>query len=64
MNYIPASDLFDIITPVIGKIITKKIADALRDLVNYINDRLESSMSLKMWKYKFLAFNPGFHLQK
>jgi len=62
MNYIPASDLFDIITPVIGKIITKKIADALRDLVNYINDRLESSMSLKMWKYKFLSFRSGLPL--
>ncbi len=62
MKYIPASDLFDIITPVIGKVITKKIADAFRDLVSYINDRLESSMSLKMWKYKFLALKSGLPL--
>jgi len=62
MNYIPASDLFDLITPIIGKIITKKIADAFRALVNYINDQLEASMSLKMWKYRFLSFKSGLPL--
>jgi len=55
MRYIPAAELFDLITPVIGKIITKKIAEALRALVNYINDRLESTMSMRMWKYRFIA---------
>lgn len=56
MKYIPAADLFDLITPIIGRIITKKIAEALRALVNYINDRLESTMSMRMWKYRFIAF--------
>ena len=62
MNYIPAADLFDIIAPVIGKIITKKIADAFRAFINYINDKLESSTSLKMWKYKLLSFKSGLPL--
>ncbi len=59
MNYIPSADLFDLITPIIGKIITRKIADALRALVNYINDRLESTMSMRMWKYRILSFRTG-----
>jgi len=62
MNYIPAADLFDLITPIIGKIISKKIADALRALVNYINDRLESSMSMRMWRYRFISFKTGIPL--
>ncbi len=62
MNYIPESDLFDMVTPIIGKIITKKIADAFRNLLNYINDRLESSLSLKMWKYRFLSIRSGLPL--
>ena len=62
MNYIPESDLFDVLTPLIGKIISKKIADAFRALVNYINDKLESSMSLKMWRYKFLSIRSGLPL--
>ena len=62
MNYIPAADLFDLITPIIGKIIAKKIADALRALVNYINDRLESAMSMRMWKYRILSFRSGLPL--
>jgi outer membrane protein OmpA-like peptidoglycan-associated protein len=59
MNYIPAADLFDLITPIIGKIIARKVADALRALVNYINDRLESTMSMRMWKYRFLSLRTG-----
>jgi hypothetical protein len=55
MKYVPSADLFDLITPIIGKIITKKIAETLRSLVNYINDRLESTMSMRMWKYRFIA---------
>ncbi len=64
MNYIPATDLFDSIAPLIGRVITQKIADALRALVNYINDRLESSMSMKMWRYRFLSFKTGLPLSE
>lgn len=64
MNYIPAEDLFDLITPLIGRIITKKIADAFRALVNYINDRLESGMSIKMWKYRLISLRTGLPLSE
>lgn len=62
MNYIPSAELFDLIVPLIGKIISKKIADAFRTLVDYINDRLESSFSLRMWRYRFLSFRTGLPL--
>ncbi|HNX23135.1 MAG TPA: hypothetical protein PKG60_03755 [Spirochaetota bacterium] len=64
MNYIPSSDLFDYIAPIIGKIITKKISDAFRSLVNYINDRFESAMSMRMWKYRFLSIITGLPLEE
>lgn len=64
MNYIPESDLFELITPMIGRIITKKIADAFRSLVNYINDRLESSLSMRMWKYRLLSIRSGLPLSE
>ncbi|HQO01105.1 MAG TPA: hypothetical protein PLI62_02465 [Spirochaetota bacterium] len=55
-NYVPSADLFDMIYPIIGKLVAKKIADALRSLVNYIDERLDDVLSMKMWKYRVMAF--------
>jgi len=56
MNYIPSDDLFDRISPLVGRLIAAKIAEAFRALVNYVNDRLESAMSGKMWRFRYIAF--------
>lgn len=55
-NYVPADDLFDLIYPIIGQLVAKKIADALRALVNYIDAKLNSSLSLSMWRYRWISF--------
>ncbi len=59
MKYVPSAELFDLIYPVVGKLVAKKVADAFRAMVNYINDRLESSFSLKMWGYRFRSWRTG-----
>lgn len=56
MNYIPSDDLFERISPLVGKLIAAKIAEAFRALVNYVNDRLESALSGKMWRFRYIAF--------
>lgn len=59
MNYIPSDDLFDRVSPLVGRLIAAKIAEAFRALVNYINDRLESTLSWKMWRFRYIAFRTG-----
>lgn len=59
MDYVPSEDLFDRISPLVGKLIGAKIAEAFRALVNYVNDRLESALSGKMWRFRYLAFRSG-----
>jgi outer membrane protein OmpA-like peptidoglycan-associated protein len=61
-KYVPSGDLFDLIYPVIGKVVAAKIAEAFSAMVNYINDRLESSFSLALWKYRFKSFRTGIPL--
>lgn len=61
-KYVPADDLFDLIYPVVGKLVAKKVADAFRAMVNYINDRLESSFSMKMWGYRIRSWKSGIPL--
>ncbi|HPF05547.1 MAG TPA: hypothetical protein PK293_05875, partial [Spirochaetota bacterium] len=56
MNYISSDDLFDRISPLVGKLIASKIAEAFRALVNYVNDRLESVLSSRMWRFRYIAF--------
>ena len=56
MNYISSDDLFDRISPLVGKLIASKIAEAFRALVNYVNDRLESELSSRMWRFRYIAF--------
>ncbi|MBN2042103.1 MAG: BON domain-containing protein [Spirochaetes bacterium] len=48
--------------PLIGRIIRKKLSEALKDLVNYINNRIESLTSLTLWKYRFQSFRSGIPL--
>jgi outer membrane protein OmpA-like peptidoglycan-associated protein len=55
-QYVPSAELFDMIYPIIGKLVAKKIADALRSLVNYIDERLDAVLSMKMWRYRIMAF--------
>lgn len=55
-NYVPEDDLFDLIFPIIGRLVSKKIADALRSLVNYIDEKLNSSLSISMWRYRYISF--------
>ncbi len=59
MDYIPSDDLYDRISPLVGRLISAKIAEAFRALVNYINDRLETILSAKMWRFKYIAFRSG-----
>ena len=59
MDYVPSDDLFDRISPIVGKLIGAKIAEAFRALVNYVNDRLESALSGKMWRFRYIAFRSG-----
>lgn len=59
MNYIPSDDLFDRISPLVGRLIAAKVSEAFRALVNYVNDRLESILSGKMWRFRYLAFRTG-----
>ena len=59
MDYVPSEDLFDKISPLVGKLIGAKIAEVFRILVNYINDRLESVLSGKMWRFRYIAFRSG-----
>jgi hypothetical protein len=61
-NYTPKDELFDLIYPVAGKIVTRKIAETFNALVNYINERLNSALSFNMWKYRFLSFKSGLPL--
>lgn len=56
MNYIPSDDLYERISPLVGRLIAAKIAEAFRALVNYVNDRLESTLSGKMWRFRYIAF--------
>ncbi len=55
-NYVPEDDLFDLIFPIIGRLVSKKIADALRSLVNYIDEKLNSSLSISMWRCRYISF--------
>ncbi len=55
-NYVPADDLFDLMYPIIGRLVARKIADAMRSLVNYIDRQLNTSLSLSMWRYRYIAF--------
>lgn len=55
-KYVPADDLFDIMYPMIGRLVAAKIAEALRLMVDYINERLESSLSWRMWLYRIESF--------
>lgn len=59
MDYIPSDDLYDRISPLVGRLISAKIAEAFRALVNYVNDRLETILSAKMWRFRFIAFRSG-----
>lgn len=61
-KYIPSSELFDLMYPVIGRLVMAKVAEAFRSLVSYINRRLESSFSVAMWKYRFTSFRTGIPL--
>ncbi len=55
-NYVPADDLFDLMYPIIGRLVARKIADALRSLVNYIDRMLNTSLSFSMWRCRYIAF--------
>lgn len=59
MDYVPSDDLYDRISPLVGKLIGAKIAETFRALVNYVNDRLESTLSGKMWRFRYIAFRSG-----
>ncbi len=56
------NDLFDLIYPLVGKIVQKKVAEAFRSLVNYINDRLDSTLSVKIWSYRIKSWKSGIPL--
>ncbi len=55
-KYVPIDDLFDIMYPLMGRLVAAKIAEALRVMVNYINDRLDSAFSWRMWTYRARSF--------
>jgi outer membrane protein OmpA-like peptidoglycan-associated protein len=61
-KYVPSGDLFDLIYPLVGRVVAAKIAEAFNAMVNYINDRLESSFSLAMWKCRLKSFKTGIPL--
>ena len=47
-NYIPKNDLFDLLYPLVGKVVLKKITEAFSELVNYINKKLETTFNFNM----------------
>jgi len=59
MDYVPSGDLFERISPLVGRLIAARISEAFRALVNYVNDRLESALSGKMWRFRYIAFRTG-----
>ncbi len=61
-KFVPSDELFDIMMPLIGRIIRKKLSEALKDLVNYINSRIESLTSFTLWKYRFQSYRTGIPL--
>ncbi len=61
-KYVPSDELFDIVMPLIGRIISIKMSETLNALVNYINNKLESATSLKIWKYRFQSYKTGLPL--
>ncbi len=58
-DYLAKNDLFDEVYPIIGALITKKMAEALRSLAQYIDRRLESATSLRLWRYRVRSWISG-----
>ncbi len=58
-NYVPGAELEDIITPVLGRIITRKIAEALSAIINYINARINNTISFQMWRCRWQSIRTG-----
>ncbi|MBP7738694.1 MAG: hypothetical protein KA369_22150 [Spirochaetes bacterium] len=61
-KYVPSAELYDLMYPLVGRLVMAKVAEAFRSLVNYINARLESSFSIAMWKYRITSFRTGIPL--
>jgi hypothetical protein len=61
-KYVPSDELFDIIMPLVGRIISIKMSETLNALVNYINNKIESATSFKLWKYRFQSYKTGLPL--
>ncbi len=51
-DYIPRSDLFDDVYPIMGSIVAKMLGEALRSLAHYIDSRLEAATSMRLWRYR------------
>lgn len=61
-KYIPSAELYDLMYPLVGRLVMAKVAEAFRSLINYIDARLESTFSISMWKYRFTSFRTGIPL--
>jgi hypothetical protein len=63
-NFIEREDLFDLLIPIIGKVVQKKIRDALIALTHYIDQKLEEITSMKIWMYRFKSWKTGLPLSE
>jgi flagellar motor protein MotB len=63
-DFIEKQDLFDLIYPLIGKVVIKKIQQALSALVKYVNRKLDNMLSYDLWKYRFKAKISGVPLSE
>jgi outer membrane protein OmpA-like peptidoglycan-associated protein len=61
-EYVPSGELYDRVSGFTGRLISEKISEALRMMVNYLNDRIEAALSGNMWKFRYIAFRTGIPL--
>lgn len=58
-SYIYEDELFAKMYPIIGELIAKKISEALRNLIHYLNARLDALTSAKVWRYRIKSWHSG-----
>ncbi len=63
-DIIEKDQLFDLIYPLVGKIVMKKITEAFSALVNYINEKLNNTLNFQLWRWKIQAKMKGVPLSE
>jgi outer membrane protein OmpA-like peptidoglycan-associated protein len=61
-EYVPSGELYGMVSGFTGRLISEKISEALRMMVNYLNDRIEVALNGRMWKFRYIAFRTGMPL--